>query len=91
MVRADAQVLAFTMSRVRPDEPDIHVMLNMSDARCSMDFPACEGLTRSRAIDTWEQSPAGHNRTSGPGPGKHRVLSGEAALDGSAGEQTRGA
>ena len=54
----DAQVLAFTMGSAAPGEPDIHVMLNMSDQACRMEVPYDSGLRWFRAIDTWEQSPA---------------------------------
>lgn len=52
-----AQTLAYTLSAVDPDEDELHVIFNMSDAALLMDLPQREGRLWHRAVDTSLASP----------------------------------
>lgn len=45
-------VLAFTLSGTRPEEPPLHVMLNMEEAARDFEIPELAGWSWRRAIDT---------------------------------------
>lgn len=47
-----SQVLACTLSRVEPDEEDLHLMFNMSDKALSMALPKLKGRKWHLAVDT---------------------------------------
>lgn len=54
---AEARVLAFTLAGVDDDEADLHVVLNMSDQRVSMELPVIPGRAWCLALDTSLPSP----------------------------------
>ncbi|HID03254.1 MAG TPA: glycogen debranching enzyme, partial [Desulfobacterales bacterium] len=47
-----SQVLACTLSRVDPDEEDLHLMFNMSDESLNMELPKLKERTWHMAVDT---------------------------------------
>ena len=47
-----SQVLACTLSRVDPDEEDLHLMFNMSDESLNMELPKLKERTWHLAVDT---------------------------------------
>jgi len=53
----DAQVLAFTLGRVRPADEDLHVILNMGKLDMEMPLPENPGNHWRRAVDTACNSP----------------------------------
>ena len=53
----DAQVLAFTLGRVKPAEEDLHVILNMGKLDMEMPLPENPGNHWRRAVDTVCDSP----------------------------------
>jgi glycogen operon protein len=55
--RDDAQVLAFTLGRVKPVDEDLHVILNMGAADLEMPLPEISGRRWYRALDTARNSP----------------------------------
>jgi isoamylase len=52
-----AQVLAYTLGAVGPEEEDVHVMLNMSQGAVEMALPRVVGCRWYRALDTFRPSP----------------------------------
>ncbi len=53
----DAQVLAFTLGRVRPSDEDLHIILNMGEPDLEMPLPENPGHQWCRAVDTACNSP----------------------------------
>ncbi|HVL02387.1 MAG TPA: glycogen debranching protein GlgX [Dongiaceae bacterium] len=53
----DAQLLAFTLAPLQPDEPPLHAVFNMADAVCAAPLPEWPGLRWHRALDTACVSP----------------------------------
>ncbi|MBU1904295.1 MAG: glycogen debranching protein GlgX [Proteobacteria bacterium] len=53
----DAQLLAYTLGAVTPDEEDLHIILNMAQKTFKMTLPQITGRAWYRAIDTWQPSP----------------------------------
>ena len=53
-----AQVLAFTLTAVEPNEADLHVILNMSGEALPMRLPPLENRLWRLALDTARHSPA---------------------------------
>ncbi|MGB7931314.1 MAG: glycogen debranching protein GlgX [Gammaproteobacteria bacterium] len=53
----DAQVLAFTLGRVRPSDEDLHIILNMGKPDLEMPLPENPGHQWCRAVDTACDSP----------------------------------
>jgi isoamylase len=53
----DAQVLAFTLGRVRPPDEDLHIILNMGNGDLEMPLPENPGRHWCRAVDTACDSP----------------------------------
>lgn len=53
----ETRLLAFTLAGVRDDEPDLHVILNMSDIKYPMDLPKVPNKTWCLAVDTALTSP----------------------------------
>ncbi|HIP82153.1 MAG TPA: glycogen debranching enzyme GlgX [Desulfocapsa sulfexigens] len=49
---SDSRVLAFTLSRVEPDEEDLHIMFNMSQKDVSMELPLLTRGSWHLAVDT---------------------------------------
>ena len=49
---SDSRVLAFTLSRVEPDEEDLHIMFNMSQKDVSMELPLLTRGSWHLAMDT---------------------------------------
>ena len=47
-----SRVLAFTLSRVEPDEEDLHIIFNMSEAKLPMELPELKERTWHLAVDT---------------------------------------
>ncbi len=54
---SDARVLAFTLEGVGDNEPDLHVVLNMSDAEVALPLPVIPGKAWRLAVDTSYSSP----------------------------------
>ncbi|MEQ1530201.1 MAG: isoamylase [Methylococcales bacterium] len=54
----DAQILAFTLTGCKPDEEDVHVMLNMSNTDVNLSLPEMAGRTWHLAVDTAALAPA---------------------------------
>ncbi len=52
-----SRVLACTLSRVEPDEEDLHIILNMSDDNLSMPLPKLENRSWHLAVDTARAMP----------------------------------
>ena len=52
-----ARVLAFTIAAVESDEPDLHAVLNMSDAAIDAELPLLPGRRWHLTVDTAEASP----------------------------------
>ncbi|MEA3548714.1 MAG: glycogen debranching protein GlgX [Thermodesulfobacteriota bacterium] len=52
-----ARVLACTLSRVEPEEEDLHIILNMSEDNLSMDLPELQDRTWHLAVDTARTMP----------------------------------
>jgi len=50
--KQSSQVLACTLSRVEPDEEDLHLMFNMSDKALTMELPKLKGRKWYMAVDT---------------------------------------
>jgi glycogen operon protein len=48
----DAKVLAFTLAGVECDEPDLHVVMNMSDQPVKIELPVISGRRWCLAVDT---------------------------------------
>jgi glycogen operon protein len=53
----DGHVLAYTFVARAPDEPLLHVVLNMSEAAVHVPLPAVEGRRWHVALDTWQAPP----------------------------------
>jgi glycogen operon protein len=53
----DGHVLAYTFVARAPDEPLLHVVLNMSEAAVHAPLPAVEGRRWHVALDTWQAPP----------------------------------
>jgi isoamylase len=53
----DAQVLAFTLTGLSEEEPDLHVILNMSHQALTMELPLISDRKWCLAIDTSKTSP----------------------------------
>ena len=53
----DNRMLAFTLSSIRDDEPDLFIVMNMSDSQCIIKIPAIPGKTWCLAVDTSLNSP----------------------------------
>lgn len=53
----EAQIIAYTLAAVDPNEEDLHVMLNMSERIVDMAVPVIPGRDWYRAVDTWRASP----------------------------------
>ncbi|HHH40112.1 MAG TPA: glycogen debranching enzyme GlgX [Sedimenticola sp.] len=53
----EARCLAFTLAGIGEGEPDLHVMMNLSDERVGMALPPLSGRHWERAVDTWRASP----------------------------------
>lgn len=53
----EARLLAFTLAGVKEDEPDLHVIINMSDNDTMVDLPEIEGKSWCLSLNTSEQSP----------------------------------
>jgi len=53
----DAQILAYTLGRLKEGEEDVHVIFNMSDHEVDMPLPSLYGRAWHRAIDTGQPSP----------------------------------
>ena len=47
-----SRVLAYTLSRVEPEEEDLHIMFNMSEDNLSMELPKLKERTWHLAVDT---------------------------------------
>lgn len=54
---AGAQVLAFTIAGIDPDEPDIHAVLNMSEQAVEAELPSIPGRFWQLAVNTSGRSP----------------------------------
>jgi glycogen operon protein len=52
-----ARVLSCTLSRVKPEEEDLHIILNMSEDNLSMDLPELQDRTWHLAVDTARSMP----------------------------------
>ena len=53
----DAQLLVYTLGGVTPDEEDLHIMLNMSEAALELPLPEVSGRRWRRAVDTSRPCP----------------------------------
>jgi isoamylase len=53
----DARLLAYTLGGTRPDEEDLHVILNMSEDALELDLPVMPGKVWHLAVDTAIPSP----------------------------------
>ncbi len=53
----EARVLAFTLAGIESDEADLHVAMNMSDHKVSIELPDIEGRVWNLALDTSLKSP----------------------------------
>lgn len=53
----DNRVLAFTLGGLAKDEPDIHVVMNMSDTQHTMPLPRIAGKGWCLSVDTAQKSP----------------------------------
>ncbi|WP_347986774.1 glycogen debranching protein GlgX [Methylomonas sp. AM2-LC] len=53
----ETRTLAFTLGAIRDDEPDLHVIMNMSDLKFPMQLPSIPGKTWCLAVDTSLKSP----------------------------------
>ena len=47
-----SRILGCTLSRVEPEEEDLHILFNMSDNDLSMELPVLQGRTWHLAVDT---------------------------------------
>jgi len=52
-----SRVLACTLSRVEPDEEDLHIIMNMSEDNSSMQLPKLEDRSWHLAVDTARAMP----------------------------------
>ena len=52
-----SRVLACTLSRVEPDEEDLHIIMNMSEDNLSMQLPKLENRSWNLAVDTSRTTP----------------------------------
>lgn len=52
-----AQMLIFTLSAQRKDEPHLHIILNMSDLPHELPLPQLAGVSWRPAVDTFQPSP----------------------------------
>lgn len=55
--KEDSQILAFTLSGVKDDESDLHVIMNMSDNNSVFELPIINNKKWRLAVDTSLQSP----------------------------------
>jgi glycogen operon protein len=53
----EAKLLAFTLAGIESDEPDLHVVMNMSDQQVSIELPVIAGHAWCLALDTSLTSP----------------------------------
>jgi glycogen operon protein len=53
----DARILAFTLAGIGENEPDLHMVLNMSDQAIDMELPIVSGRQWCLAVDTSSPSP----------------------------------
>ncbi len=53
----EARILAFTLAGISESEPDLHIVLNMSDKAATMELPVVTGREWCLAVDTAKQSP----------------------------------
>jgi glycogen operon protein len=53
----DAQILAYTLGRLKEREEDLHIIFNMSGHGVDMPLPSLSGREWHRAIDTGQPSP----------------------------------
>jgi len=56
-VDPEAQCLAFTLAGIQPDEPDLHVIMNMSERDLTCELPVIQGKRWHLVVDTSLQSP----------------------------------
>jgi glycogen operon protein len=52
----DARIMAFTLAGIGESEPDLHIVLNMSDQVITMELPVVSGRQWCLAVDTSKQS-----------------------------------
>ncbi|MGR8981078.1 MAG: glycogen debranching protein GlgX [Gammaproteobacteria bacterium] len=68
----DARMLAFTLAGMEHDEPDLHVVMNMSDSKQVIELPGSKWKRWCLAVDTSLQSPNDIHPRDGQTPiGKH--------------------
>jgi glycogen operon protein len=53
----NGRLLAYTLAGLEAAEPDLHVILNMSDIECEVELPAIPERTWHRAVDTFLPEP----------------------------------
>ncbi len=53
----EARLLAFTLAGIEVDEADLHIIMNMSEAKATLELPVIDGKDWCRALDTSLQSP----------------------------------
>ncbi|MCK5829756.1 MAG: glycogen debranching protein GlgX [Methylococcales bacterium] len=54
---SESQLLAFTLAGITQNEPDIHVVINMSETKATIELPQIKGKKWCLALDTSKESP----------------------------------
>ncbi len=54
---SDTRLLAFTLAGVKDQEPDLHVIINMSDEKTNIELPEIKGKKWCLAVNTSQKSP----------------------------------
>jgi glycogen operon protein len=54
---SETRLLAFTLAGVKEQEPDLHVVINMSDEKTDVELPKIKGKKWCLAVDTSQKSP----------------------------------
>ncbi|MCK5190490.1 MAG: glycogen debranching enzyme, partial [Methylococcales bacterium] len=53
----ETRLLAFTLAGVKEDEADLHIVVNMSDKKTTVELPKIKGKRWCLALDTSQNSP----------------------------------